>query len=43
MYILAQDEHHRARSFREEYLELLTAFGIRYDNRFLFKWIDDEM
>ena len=35
-YIKNQEDHHRKRSFREEYIELLTRFEIEYDERFLF-------
>jgi len=37
-YILNQVEHHRVKPFREEYLELLKAFDIEYDDRFLFEF-----
>jgi putative transposase len=39
VYIQNQDEHHRKRIFREEYIALLTAFGIEYDERYLFEFI----
>jgi REP element-mobilizing transposase RayT len=32
-YILNQEEHHRRKSFREEYLEILRLSGIEYDER----------
>jgi putative transposase len=34
-YIRNQEEHHRTRSFREEYRDLLRAQGIAFDERFL--------
>ncbi len=34
-YIRTQEEHHRRRSFREEYLELLQRSGVTFDERFL--------
>ncbi len=34
-YIKHQEEHHRQRSFREEYVELLKRSGVKYDERFL--------
>lgn len=37
-YILNQEEHHRKRTFKEEYLELLEKFEIEYDDRYLFEW-----
>jgi putative transposase len=30
-YLLNQEEHHRRKTFQEEYLELLQASGIEYD------------
>jgi putative transposase len=35
-YILNQEEHHRRRTFQEEYVELLKASGIEYDERYLW-------
>ena len=35
-YIRNQREHHRKRSFQEEYLELLIKNGIEYDERYLW-------
>jgi REP element-mobilizing transposase RayT len=34
-YIANQEEHHRARSFREELIEMLERAGIQYDEQFL--------
>jgi REP element-mobilizing transposase RayT len=34
-YIERQEEHHRTRTFREEYVELLRKSGVEYDERFL--------
>ncbi|MDH6305643.1 putative transposase [Parabacteroides sp. PF5-5] len=38
-YILNQPEHHREKSFKEEYLHFLEKFHIDYDERYLFDWI----
>ena len=38
-YILNQAEHHKKRTFREEYLDFLQKFEIEYDEKFLFEWI----
>ena len=38
--ILNQEEHHRKRTFREEYLEFLKKFQIPHEDRFLFEWLD---
>lgn len=35
-YIRNQREHHRKRSFQEEYLEFLIKNGIEYDERYLW-------
>ena len=35
-YIENQREHHRKRSFQEEFVALLKRHGIGYDSRFLF-------
>lgn len=39
-YILNQEEHHRKKKFREEYMEFLEKFDIPYEERFLFEWLD---
>ncbi|GIV46193.1 MAG: hypothetical protein KatS3mg036_1011 [Ignavibacterium sp.] len=39
-YILRQEEHHRKKSFKEEYLELLNKFEIDYKPEFLFQWVE---
>ncbi|MBR5716196.1 MAG: transposase [Bacteroidales bacterium] len=35
-YIRKQEEHHRKRSFQEEYKLFLEAYGIKYDDRYVF-------
>jgi hypothetical protein len=35
-YIENQEEHHRTRTFREEYLELLQRHGEEFDIRYVF-------
>ena len=39
-YVFKQEEHHRKRTFREEYLQFLEKFQIPYEDRFLFEWLD---
>lgn len=39
-YIDKQEEHHRIRSFRSEYVEYLESYKIEYDNKYLFQWIE---
>jgi len=36
-YIQNQEEHHKKRSFRMEYLDFLEKFEVDYDERFIFK------
>lgn len=36
-YILNQEEHHRKRTFSEEYQEFLTQFEVEFDERYIFK------
>lgn len=35
-YILSQKEHHRVRTFQEEYVSLLKKTGVTYDEKFLW-------
>jgi len=35
-YIFNQAKHHRHKTFKEEYIELLEASGIEYDERYLW-------
>jgi hypothetical protein len=39
-YILNQEEHHKAKTFKEEYLEFLEKFEIEYNENYLFEWIE---
>ncbi|MHC1738626.1 MAG: IS200/IS605 family transposase [Ignavibacteriaceae bacterium] len=39
-YILNQQEHHKKRTFREEYEEILKKFEVQYKGTHLFKWIE---
>lgn len=39
-YILNQEEHHRKKTFKEEYLEFLQKFEVEYDDKYLFDWLD---
>jgi hypothetical protein len=34
-YIADQEQHHRKKTFREEYLELLEKFDIDYDEKYI--------
>jgi len=36
-YVMNQEEHHRKRTFLEEYQQLLEHFEIEFDERYIFK------
>lgn len=36
-YIINQKEHHRKKTFKEEYVIMLKDFGINYDEKYTFK------
>ena len=36
-YILNQKEHHKKKTFKEEYLKMLDDFNIPYDEKYIFK------
>ena len=35
-YIRKQEEHHRTKTFQEEYREFLTRYGIKFDERYMW-------
>ncbi len=39
-YILNQEEHHKKRNFREEYLDFLNKFDIPFEKQYLFEFYD---
>lgn len=39
-YIINQAEHHRTKTFKEEYISLLKRFEIEYEEKYLFDWLD---
>ncbi len=39
-YILNQEEHHQKKTFKEEYLDFLKQFEIKYNEKYLFEWLD---
>ena len=41
-YIINQKEHHHKKTFREEYLEMLKAYAVEYDERYIFKDLLDD-
>jgi putative transposase len=38
-YIMNQKQHHRIKSFKEEYVELLQEFEVEYNEEYLFDWL----
>ena len=40
-YIMNQKEHHKKRTFKEEYINLLKKFEVDYKEEYLFEWIID--
>ena len=38
-YILHQEDHHRKKTFKEEYLDFLKKYEVKYDEKYLFEWI----
>ena len=39
-YIMNQKEHHREKTFKEEYNGILKKFNIQYEEKYLFDWIE---
>ncbi|WP_162343556.1 IS200/IS605 family transposase [Cyclobacterium salsum] len=39
-YIANQENHHKKKTFKEEYLEFLQKFEIEYEEKYLFEWLD---
>jgi hypothetical protein len=39
-YIINQEKHHKKKSFREEYLEVLKSFNVMYNDMYVFKFFD---
>ncbi len=40
-YVMNQKEHHKKRTFKEEYMEFLNKFEIEFKDEYLFEWIED--
>lgn len=40
-YVLNQEEHHRKRTFREEYLTFLQKFEVPYDPKYVFDFYNE--
>ncbi len=41
-YILKQEEHHKKKSFKQEYMLLLKRFNIEFKEEYLFEFFDEE-
>lgn len=39
-YIMKQKEHHKKRTFKDEYMEFLNHFKVEYEERYLFEWYE---
>jgi len=39
-YIMNQEEHHRVKSFKEEYIKMLTDFDVVYEDKYLFEFYE---
>ena len=39
-YIANQEKHHQKKSFRQEYSTILKKFGVAYEERYLFDFLD---
>lgn len=40
-YVMNQKEHHRKKTFKEEYMEMLQKMNVDYDNKYLFDFIEN--
>ena len=40
-YILTQEERHKTKPFKEEYLEMLVKNNIEFKEEYLFEFFDD--
>ncbi len=41
-YINNQEKHHKVKTFKEEYIELLEKFEIEYKSEYLFNWLESK-
>jgi REP element-mobilizing transposase RayT len=42
-YILNQEEHHRCKTFKEEYETMLKDFAVEYNDHYVFEWIEKQI
>ena len=38
-YILNQEEHHKKKTFKNEYMDLLKKFEVEHNEKYLFEWL----
>lgn len=41
-YIQNQKEHHKKKTFKEEYIDFLKKFEVEYKDEYLFNWIEND-
>jgi putative transposase len=41
-YISSQEEHHKRKTFKDEYIKLLRKFEVEFDEKYLFNWVDTD-
>ncbi|KYG72152.1 REP element-mobilizing transposase RayT [Roseivirga ehrenbergii] len=41
VYIMNQKDHHRKKTFKEEYIEFLNKYKIEFKDEYLFDWLDE--
>lgn len=39
-YIANQADHHKKRTFKEEYIDFLEKFEVEYNEKYLFEWVE---
>jgi putative transposase len=39
-YIMNQEQHHKKRTFREEYIDMLKKFNVEFDERYILEDVD---
>ncbi|GJQ50709.1 MAG: hypothetical protein HKUEN01_30950 [Candidatus Kuenenia stuttgartiensis] len=39
-YILNQEEHHKRKTFKEEYSDFLKRFNVEFHEKYLFDWLE---
>lgn len=42
VYIQNQKEHHKKKTFKQEYIEFLRKFQVEFDEKYLFEWIEGQ-